>query len=271
MQGIRQYIVDAFTDRVFSGNPAAVCVLDRWLPEETMLCITRENNLSETAFAVKEGQGYRLRWMTPGGEIDLCGHATLATAFVLMNFVDPAMERVEFTTLSGRLTVEKRGDLYELDFPSYRLRPVPVTGAMERAVGVRPLEAWMGRDLVCVLDSEEQVEAAQPELDQVVDLEGLLLHLTAPGRDYACVSRSFGPKLAIAEDPVCGSGHCHIAPLWADKLGQTELVARQASPRGGTLHCRVQGERTYLAGQAALFSVGEIFLPGAQEEKEAGK
>lgn len=265
MKRLTQYIVDAFTDKVFAGNPAAVCVLDQWLPEETMLGITRENNLSETAFAVKEGEDYHLRWMTPGGEIDLCGHATLATAFVLLQFVEPQREKVTFTTLSGRLTVQKKGDLYELDFPSYSLRPVPVTEAMERAMGARPLEAWMGRDLVCVFENEAQIETMEPNLDQVAALEGLLLHVTAPGTDYACVSRSFGPKLAVAEDPVCGSGHCHIAPLWADKLGQTELVARQASRRGGILHCRIQGERTYLAGQAALFSVGEIFLPEEEE------
>lgn len=260
MKKIEQYIVDAFTDRAFSGNPAAVCILDRWLTEETMGKIAQENNLSETAFAVKEGEVYHLRWMTPGGEIDLCGHATLATAFVLMNFVEPALQEVRFTTLSGPLTVKKEGDRYEMAFPSYQLRPVPVTEAMEEAIGVRPLEAWMGRDLVCLLEGEAQVRKASPDLDRVAALEGLLLHITAPGGDCACVSRSFGPKLAVAEDPVCGSGHCHLAPLWAKKLGQTSLVARQVSRRGGTLYCRVEGARTYLAGQAVLFSKGVLFL-----------
>lgn len=260
-KSIPQYIVDAFAERTFEGNPAAVCVLEEWLPEELLLDIARENNLSETAFLVREGEGWRLRWMTPGGEIDLCGHATLAAAFVLMSFEAPGREAVAFQTLSGPLTVCRRGDRYEMDFPAYALRQVPVTEEMAQAIGIQPLEAWMGRDLVCVLGEEAQVRQARPDLERVEALEGLLLHLTAPGRDYACVSRSFAPKLHVPEDLVCGSGHCHIAPLWAKKLGRRELTARQASRRGGTLYCRVEDDRVCLAGKAALFSRGEIFLP----------
>ena len=150
-KSIPQYIVDAFAERTFEGNPAAVCVLEEWLPEELLLDIARENNLSETAFLVREGEGWRLRWMTPGGEIDLCGHATLAAAFVLMSFEAPGREAVAFQTLSGPLTVCRRGDRYEMDFPAYALRQVPVTEEMAQAIGIQPLEAWMGRDLVCVL------------------------------------------------------------------------------------------------------------------------
>lgn len=216
------YVVDAFADHLFEGNPAAVCVLDTWLSDELMQLIAVENNLSETAFAVKNAGSYGLRWFTPGGEIDLCGHATLATA--------------------------------------YALSPVPVTEAMTAALGVRPLEAWMGRDLVCVLADERQVCDAAPNPELLLGLDGLLTHITARGSQYDCVSRSFAPKLNVAEDPVCGSGHCHIVPLWADKLRKTDLIARQASKRGGTLYCRRVGDRVKLAGKAVLYSEANLFV-----------
>lgn len=260
---MKQYVVDAFAEKVFEGNPAGVCVLDSWLPDGLMQNIAMENNLSETAFTVKEGEAYRLRWFTPGGEVDLCGHATLATAYVLSSFVETGADRLLFETLSGRLTVSRRGDLYELDFPAYTLTPVPVTGAMEEAAGFRPTEAWMARDLVCVLEDERQVREAAPDMARVMALDGLLLHLTARGKDYDCVTRSFAPKMNVPEDPVCGSGHCHVVPLWSRKLGKKELVARQASRRGGTLFCRDCGERILLAGRAVLYSAGEIY-PGNQ-------
>lgn len=260
---MKYYVVDAFAEKVFEGNPAGVCVLDGWLPDGLMQNIAMENNLSETAFTVKEGESYRLRWFTPGGEVDLCGHATLATAYVLSSFVETGADRLLFETLSGRLTVTRRGDLYELDFPAYTLTQIPVTGAMEEAIGFRPAEAWMARDLVCVLEDEEQVRAAAPDMAGVMELDGLLLHITARGKDYDCVTRSFAPKLNVQEDPVCGSGHCHVVPLWSRKLGKQDLVARQASQRGGTLFCRNCGERIMLAGKAVLYSVGEIF-PGEQ-------
>lgn len=255
------YVVDAFTDTVFKGNPAAVCVMNAWLSDSLMQDISMENNLSETAFAVRNGEYYDLRWFTPGGEIDLCGHATLATAFVLMNYSDTSLMEVRFQTLSGELNVIRKDDLYEMDFPSYHLKPVEVTDQMEQIIGFRPAEAWMDRDLVCVLENEEQVKAANPDLEKAKLLPGLLLHITAKSKDYDCVSRSFAPKLNVPEDPVCGSGHCHIAPLWSDKLVKKELVARQASNRGGTLYCQVGSERVKLAGKAALYSIGDIFLP----------
>lgn len=216
------YVVDAFADHLFEGNPAAVCVLDTWLSDELMQLIAVENNLSETAFAVKNAGSYGLRWFTPGGEIDLCGHATLATAYVLSS--------------------------------------VPVTEAMTAALGVRPLEAWMGRDLVCVLADERQVCDAAPNPELLLGRDGLLTHITARGSQYDCVSRTFAPKLNVAEDPVCGSGHCHIVPLWADKLRKTDLIARQASKRGGTLYCRRVGDRFKLAGKAVLYSEANLFV-----------
>ncbi len=257
---IRQFVVDAFTDKIFSGNPAAVCILEEWLPDGLMKSITRENNLSETAFAVREPEGWRLRWFTPGGEIDLCGHATLACGFVVMNHAEKGLGEVSFRTLSGILTVRRRGGLYELDFPVYDLRRVPVTDEMEAAIGARPLEAWTGRDLLCVLEDEALVRNASPDLEKVRSLEGLLLHITARGSEADCVSRSFAPKCAVPEDPVCGSGHCHIVPYWGARLGKKTLTACQASSRGGYLYCTLEGERIRMAGKAALFSVAELFL-----------
>ena len=259
-----QYVVDAFAGRVFEGNPAAVCVLERWPEEELMMAITRENNLSETAFAVPEGEGYRLRWFTPGGENDLCGHATLAAACVIDRFVRPGGGQLRFETRSGLLTVDRRGELYEMNFPAYRLKRLEVTGDICDALGARPREVWRARDLVCVFDSPETVMDLKPDLEKVKALKGALLQVTAPGAGtgYDCVSRTFAPKMQVPEDPVCGSGHCHLAPYWAQRLGKTALVARQASPRGGTLYCRVEGERVFLAGRAAVYARCELMLEG---------
>ena len=257
---IPQFIVDAFTDTVFKGNPAAVCLLDEWLSDTTLQNIAKENNLSETAFTVKDGDHYELRWFTPGGEIDLCGHATLATAFILFKFIEVDVERLTFTTQSGELLVSKKDDYYELNFPSYAMHQVVVTSEMEEAIGVRPLEAWLGRDLVCVLPHENDVINASPDFDKVKALDGLLLNITARGRNYDTVTRSFAPKLSVKEDPVCGSGHCHVIPLWANKLAQAEFRAYQASERSGLLLCRIEGDRIYLAGKASLYSRGEIYI-----------
>lgn len=257
---MRQYVVDAFADKLFEGNPAAVCVMETPLPEALMQSIAMENNLSETAFAVREGDGYRLRWFTPGGEVDLCGHATLATAYTITHFVEPDRNTLLFHTLSGELRVSRQGDLYAMDFPSYVMTPVPVSDLMEQVIGVRPLEAWLARDLVCVLDDQRKVVEAAPNAKTAIELEGLLLHVTAKGTEFDCVSRSFGPKLRVEEDPVCGSGHCHIAPLWAEKLGKTDIVARQASKRGGTLYCTVAKDRTTLSGRAVLYATTDLHL-----------
>ena len=237
---MRQYVVDAFADRIFEGNPAAVCVMERWPEEDLMLKITRENNLSETAFVVKEGEEYRLRWFTPGGEIDLCGHATLAAAHIITRFVEPGVERVGFQTLSGLLTVRAEGELLSMDFPAYQLKRLEVTEEITRA---------------------EDVLALKPDMDKLLKVKGALMQVTAPGMEgYDCVSRSFAPKMGVPEDPVCGSGHCHIIPYWAQKLGKTRFVARQASPRGGTLYCRLEGDRVILAGRAVLYARSELML-----------
>lgn len=258
---MKQFVVDAFTDKLFSGNPAAVCLTNSWPPGSLMQNMARENGLSETAFAVKEAGCYGLRWFTPGGEIDLCGHATLATAFVIMTRVEPDLGAVAFKTKSGVLTVRRSGDLFEMDFPAYELKEVGVTSEMSEAIGTAPLKALLGRDLLCVLASPEAVKNATPDLEKVERLPGLLLHLTAEGSgDFACVSRSFGPKFKIPEDPVCGSGHCHIVPYWAGATGKAEFKAFQASARGGALSCKLEGGRVKLAGKAALYSEAEVFV-----------
>lgn len=259
---MRCYIVDTFTDTVFRGNPAAVCIPENWLPVFLMRKIAMEHNLSETAFAVKKQNGvYELRWFTPGGEIELCGHATLATAYVITHFVEPERLKISFLTKSGCLQVERKDSLYEMDFPAYPMKRIPVTPAMEQAIGCEIREAWLGRDLVCVLKDVDSVCRALPDQQKVKPLDGLLLHLTASGNEYDCVTRTFAPKLGIVEDPVCGSGHCHVIPLWADKLKKRELRAFQASSRGGILLCRISAGRVSLAGNAVLYSVSELFLP----------
>lgn len=257
---MKYYVVDAFTEKIFEGNPAGICVLDKWLPDQLMQDITNENNLAETAFTVREANGYHLRWFTPGGEIDLCGHATLATAYLLMRFFEPGTDKITFQTKSGQLEVVKADDLLEMDFPTYSLTQVDVTKEIEDAIGVSPVEVWKGRDLVCVLENEEQIYAVQPNQAKIQALDGLLLHITAKGKKYDCISRTFAPKMGVAEDAVCGSGHCHIIPLWADKEKKETFVARQASKRGGTLYCRKQGDRIKMAGKAALYSEAELFV-----------
>lgn len=257
---MKQYVVDAFTDRVFAGNPAAICIMEQWPTDDLMMKITCENNLSETAFAVKDGEHYKLRWFTPGGEIDLCGHATLAAAYVIIRFYEPESTKVIFETMSGILTVEKKGDLYEMDFPAYDLKPVEITEEMVKAIGARPVEAYMGRDLLCVFDNEETVRNLKPDMEGLLKIDGLLVQVTAKGSEFDCVSRSFAPKLNVKEDPVCGSGHCHIIPYWAKTLGKDDLVAWQASSRGGTLYCKNCGERVKLAGKAALYAESNIYV-----------
>lgn len=260
---MKQYVVDAFADKVFHGNPAAVCLLDARLSDDLMLSIARENNLSETAFCVPAGDAWGLRWFTPGGEIDLCGHATLATAYVLIRFVVPDAERLAFETKSGTLLVTRRGDLLEMDFPAYELQPVPVTPEMTAVLGAKPREAFLGRDLLCVFDDPAVVRSMTPDFRAMTKLDGLLVNVTAPGEPesgFDCVSRSFAPKLAVDEDPVSGSGHCHIVPYWARRLGKDTVTAYQASRRGGTLHCRITGDRIALAGKAVLYSTAELYI-----------
>ncbi len=259
---MKQYIVDAFTDKPFAGNPAAVCVMDRWPSEVSMMKLAMENNLSETAFIVKEEQGYHLRWFTPGTEVELCGHATLASAYVILNYYEPESSEVRFNTLSGQLLIHRNGNLYEMDFPTYELQEIPVTDAMEKAFGVRPVKAVLGLDLVCVFESEDIVRNMNPDQELLRGIEGRIQNATAKGTETDCVSRSFCPKLSIPEDPVCGSAHCQIAAYWSEELNKKEIYAYQASKRGGYLHCTLKPEnRITLSGEATLVAISEIVVP----------
>ena len=255
---MRQFIVDAFTEKIFCGNPAAVCVVEDFPPDDLMLAIARENNLSETAFAVKAGASYRLRWFTPSTEIDFCGHATLATAFVILTQLEQDLSAVKFETLSGKFTVERKGKLFEMNFPAYELKKIPVTDEMQAVVGAKVLEAYLARDLLMILDSAEAVENLAPNFDKLSKLNGLIQAVTADDKNFDCVSRVFAPKIKIPEDPVTGSTHCLIAPYWSSRLGKQRITARQASARGGILYCEVLGERVKVSGNAALFAVADL-------------
>ena len=256
---MKQYVVDAFTDRVFSGNPAAVCVLGEWLPDSLMQSIAIENNLSETAFLVKTGDRYRIRWFTPGGEVDLCGHATLGSSYVLSRFYEPDADRFLFDSLSGPLSVAKKGDLLELDFPSRMPEEVPFTEAMRKAVNGLEAKAFLDRDVMLVLEREEDVRDFIPDFSAIAAVpEGMGLYITAPSIEYDFVSRCFFPKIKVNEDPVCGSAHCSLVPYWSRKLQKSSMVAYEASPRGGILYLEDCGERVRIAGKAALYSEAEI-------------
>lgn len=257
---MKQYIVDAFTDVVFHGNQAAVCILDEWLPEKMMIDIAAENNLSETAFAVKVADGYDLRWFTPGGEINLCGHATLATAYVLFKYCEKDADRIVFHTLSGDLFTGRREDCIEMDFPVYGLNKVSVTNEMAVAMGAAPKEAYLDRDLLLVYEDEDVIKNLKPDIDKVKLLDGLGVGVTAPGKDYDCVSRFFVPKLNVNEDPVTGSVHCMITPYWIKRLGKSSLQAYQASKRGGKLICELRDNRVIISGRAAIFAVSELMI-----------
>lgn len=257
------YHVDAFTDRLFAGNPADVCLMDRFPTDAVMQNIARENRLSETAYLVPDGEDrYRLRWFTPGGEIDLCGHATLASGFVVLNYCHHQSSIIHFMTKSGELTVSAVDDHYQMSFPSYKLKEVPVTPEMTAVFGVKPVAAYLDRDLLCVLPTADAVRNYHPDADHLAKLPGLLQNITAASDDpqYDCISRCFAPKLAVLEDPVTGSAHCQIAPHWSHQLGKKTIAAFQASPRTGTLYCEEAGDRVLLSGDAVLYSVGELQL-----------
>ncbi|WP_242343746.1 PhzF family phenazine biosynthesis protein [Anaeromyxobacter terrae] len=255
--------VDAFADRVFAGNPAAVCALDAWLPDETLRAIAAENALSETAFLVREGDGYAIRWFTPEVEVDLCGHATLAAGFVVLARLEPGRAAVTFRSRSGPLGVAL-GEVGRLVMTLPRRPAVPIEPPelLLRALGRRPLATLRARDLVAVLESEDAVRAATPELAAVAALDAEGLAITAPGsRGADFVSRYFAPQAGLPEDPVTGSAHCTLAPYWAARLGRCRLLAHQVSRRGGVLECEVRDDAVVLAGRVAPYLAGELELP----------
>lgn len=263
---MKQYIVDAFTAVPFAGNPAAVCVMETWPSETAMKKLAMENSLSETAYLVPEENGYRLRWFTPKAEVELCGHATLASSFVIMNHIRPGSTEVTFHTVSGDLHVVKEENRYVMDLPRYPLQEIPVTDAMEAAFGYRPVKALLGLDLICVFADEEQVRNMNPDQKLLAGLPGRLQNATARGRETDCISRSFCPELAVPEDPVCGSAHCQIADYWAEILDKTVIEAYQASERGGYLHCEIrENSRIGISGEAVLVAVSEVVAPLTEE------
>ncbi|HLM48286.1 MAG TPA: PhzF family phenazine biosynthesis protein [Myxococcaceae bacterium] len=259
---LRLYQVDAFTSQVFGGNPAAVCPLDAWLPDEVMQSIALENNLSETAFVLRdEVRGWQIRWFTPTQEVDLCGHATLATAYILFTRLAPGLEQVQLHSRSGPLVVTQReGDWMEMDFPSRPPEPCPLPEGLVEALGATPRETLVARDLVAVFDSEEQVRALAPDLTKLAALDFFSVVPTAPGLEVDFVSRFFAPRVGVPEDPVTGSSHCSLVPYWARRLGKPQLLAHQVSARGGVLQCEDRDERVGIAGQAVLYLEGYISL-----------
>jgi predicted PhzF superfamily epimerase YddE/YHI9 len=258
---LKYFQVSAFASGLGSGNPAGVCPLDSWLPDQALRNIAAENNLSETAFFVAQPEGFQLRWFTPEVEIDLCGHATLAAGHVLFAELGFASEKIRFSTRSGDLSVVRVGDLLELDFPSRPPLPCSAPDALCRALGATPRETFKSRDYLVVFDQPEQVAALRPDFPALKELDALGIIATAPGGAGDFVSRFFAPAAGVNEDPVTGSAHCTLIPFWAGRLGKSRLVARQISARGGELFCELRGDRVGIAGRCFTYLRGELEVP----------
>lgn len=257
-QDLPIYQVDAFASAVFAGNPAAVCPLEDWLPDSVMQSIAAENNLAETAFFVKQGETYDLRWFTPLVEVDLCGHATLASAYVISEHLAPELDRVVFQSRSGPLMVTREGELFTLDLPAKAPEPIEIGPEIAEALGATPLELWRADKNMAVLANQAAVRAVQPDFAKIAALPGDGLIVTAPGDDCDFVSRYFAPHAGIPEDPVTGSAHCVLTPYWARRLDKQKLSARQVSARGGELMVEDRGDRVLIAGRVAPYMEGRI-------------
>jgi predicted PhzF superfamily epimerase YddE/YHI9 len=260
MKSARYFQVDAFTHHLFSGNPAGVCLLEAWPDEALLQRMAAEHNLSETAFLVPARDGYHLRWFTPAVEVDLCGHATLASAHIVFTILKPADTAVTFTTRSGSLTVRRSGELMVMDFPARPATPIALPAGLAEGLGKTPREVLKSRDLLCIFETEDEVRALQPRMDILARQDALGIIASAPGQSADIVSRFFAPKAGIPEDPVTGSAHCTLIPYWSKKLGKKELIASQASPRGGELYCTDRGDRVLLAGYAMTYMEGMVRL-----------
>lgn len=257
---LKLYQVDAFTEKLFGGNPAAVCPLDRWLDDELLQNIAAENNLSETAFFVKTDKGYQLRWFTPTVEVDLCGHATLAAAYILFNVLKIEETSIAFNSLSGQLFVAKSGELITLDFPSGNSVKIETTAKHLNCINTSPLEVYQAKKMMFILRDESEVRNAVPNFEEIIKLETDGLIITAKGNDVDFVSRYFAPHAGIPEDPVTGSAHTILTPHWSNKLNKKKLIALQVSGRGGSLICEDCNDRVKISGNAVLYSEGEIYL-----------
>jgi predicted PhzF superfamily epimerase YddE/YHI9 len=254
------YQIDAFTDRLFGGNPAAVCVLDSWLEDSVLQSIAAENNLSETAFLAGGNGRYRLRWFTPRVEVALCGHATLASAYVVFRELEPSLREVVFDSRSGELRVSREAELLTLDLPASHGRPCACPDLLSQGLGRRPLEVRRDTMYLCVFADEEDIRAVQPDFSALAGLDRMGVIVTAPGRSVDFVSRMFAPRVGIPEDPVTGSAHCLLTTYWAARTGKSRFTARQLSSRGGELQCELRGERVLISGRAVKYLQGEILL-----------
>lgn len=254
------YQVDAFTDHVFGGNPAAVCPLDSWLTEEEMQQIAMENNLSETAFFVKEGDEFHIKWFTPEMEIDLCGHATLASAHVIFNHLGYKEDKIRFQYGGGSLLVTKNNALLSMDFPSVNSEKAGITNLLSESLGGNPVELYKARDLMVVFGSEEEIISLEPDFIKMAEIDTLGIIVTAPGKKVDFVSRFFAPRAGISEDPVTGSAHCMLIPYWAKRLKKNKLEALQLSKRLGKLSCEYKEKRVEIAGNAITYMIGEVYI-----------
>jgi len=252
------YQLDAFTNRLFGGNPAAVVLLEDWLSDGVLAAIAAENNLAETAFVIPRAEVSPLRWFTPAVEVDLCGHATLAAADVLFRYRFTQRDRLVFGTKSGELAVTREGALLKMDFPARPGKPVAVTDALAAALGARPREAYLARDLLAIFGAESEIRSLRPDFARVAALDAFAVIVSAPGDSVDFVSRFFAPGAGVPEDPVTGSSHCTLAPYWAARLSKNRLIAKQLSARGGDLLCELRGERVVIAGQVVEYLRGEI-------------
>ena len=262
MQQIDFYLIDAFTSTTFSGNAAAVCPLTEWLSDETLLKMSKQHNQSETAFFVVNDGGFELRWFTTQGEINLCGHATLAAAHVIFEHLDYPATAIHFDTrFVGPLVVTRSGDWLTLDFPAWYSEPVSMPSILLEALNITDYqEIRVARDYMVVLENQQQVEAVRPNIHAMIPL-GKMVCITAPGRgEYDFVSRFFCPGESVAEDPVTGSAHSMLIPYWAEKLDKTVMLARQVSERGGDLRCQLTGDRVFISGQATTYLTGKVLL-----------
>ncbi len=257
------YQVDAFTNKLFGGNPAAICPLNEWLDDDLMQQLAFENNLSETAFFVQTGKDeYYIRWFTPEFEIDLCGHATLASAFIIFKELNTAADVIHFNCKSGLLVVRRKGGLIELNFPSRPPQPLrEVPDALLKGLNISPVHVLKSRDYFLVYENEEDVKNIVPDFTYLNQVDAIGVIVTAPGKDTDFVSRFFVPNSVIGEDPVTGSAHCNLIPYWSQILGKNVLTARQLSAREGTLYCEHMGDRVCMAGEAVLYMKGEYYVP----------
>jgi PhzF family phenazine biosynthesis protein len=257
---LKLYQIDAFAEKVFSGNPAAVVPLQNWLSDETMQNIACENNLSETAFFIPNENGFHIRWFTPATEVNLCGHATLASAHVLFHHLNYPKKEILFQSKSGILKVKKEGELIELDFPTSEVNEVELSPNIEKAFGIKPQKCFKGReDLMFVFRNQNEIQNLKPDFSFIKTLEMRGIIATASSDEFDFVSRFFAPREGIDEDPVTGSAHTMLIPYWAKKLGKNKLVAKQISKRGGVLYCKYSDDRVQIGGRAQTYLTGEIF------------